>query len=121
MTRVDLEQYRKTLLSLRTRLKGDLSHLSVETLREDGSDLLRSGPERADDTGADSAEQELSLSLLSNQEQALEEIDGALLRIGQGVFGQCEECRKAIARARLQALPYTRHCVACARKLQQSQ
>jgi RNA polymerase-binding transcription factor DksA len=118
MTRPDLDQFRKTLLALRQRLQGDLSHLSGEALGEDAAP--RPGAEQGDD-GSDGFEQELSLSLLSNQEQALEEIDGALLRIGQGVFGQCEECRKAIARARLQALPYTRHCVACARKLQQSQ
>jgi RNA polymerase-binding transcription factor DksA len=120
MTRADLDQFLKTLLALRTRLTGDLSHLSGEALGEDGNGSLRSGPER-DEESADSSEQELSLSLLSNQEQALEEIDHALLRLRQGVFGCCEECRKPIPRARLQALPYTRHCVACARKLQQSQ
>jgi RNA polymerase-binding transcription factor DksA len=120
MTRTDLDQYRNTLLALRARLTGDLSHLSGEALGEDGVSL-RSGPEREDGLGTDSSEQELSLSLMSNAEQALEEIDAALSRLRQGKYGHCEECRKAIPRARLQALPYTRHCVACARKLQQSQ
>ena len=37
-----------------------------------------------------------------------------------GGLGRCEECQKAISKARLQALPFTRFCVDCARKLQQS-
>ena len=40
--------------------------------------------------------------------------------IDHGTFGRCEECQGPIPKPRLQALPYTRHCVACARKLQQS-
>ena len=48
------------------------------------------------------------------------EITDALERINQGTFGKCEECGGTIPKGRLQALPYTRHCVACARKIQQS-
>ncbi len=72
------------------------------------------------DLGTDNFEQEFTLNLLQNQEQALAEIGDALERVRQGSFGRCEECQAAIPKARLQALPYTRHCVACARKLQQS-
>jgi RNA polymerase-binding transcription factor DksA len=72
------------------------------------------------DLGTDNFEQEFSLTLLQNQEQALKEIGEALERIRHGSFGRCEECQGAIPKARLQALPYTRHCVECARKLQQS-
>ena len=42
----------------------------------------------------------------------------ALGRIDAGTFGRCEECREPIARPRLQALPYTRHCIQCARALE---
>ena len=72
------------------------------------------------DVATDNFEQEFTLSLMQNQEQVLGEIGEALERIRQGTFGHCEECQKPIAKARLQALPYTRHCVACARKVQQS-
>jgi RNA polymerase-binding transcription factor DksA len=72
------------------------------------------------DLGTDNFEQEFTLSLLQNQEQALDEIREALGRIDRGTFGECEECHQPIPKPRLQALPYARHCVACARKLQQS-
>ena len=122
MKNADLASYRQTLLALRNRLTGDVSHLADEALRANGGEAsgsLSNAPLHMADLGTDNFEQEFTLSLLQNQEQALEEITEAWnasprhLRQMRGVPG-------AIPKARLQALPYTRHCVACARKLQQS-
>jgi DnaK suppressor protein len=123
MSKADLESYRRILLVLRTRLTGDVSNLANEALRARGGEAsgsLSNAPIHMADLGTDNFEQEFTLSLIQNQEQALEEITDALERINQGTFGKCEECGGAIAKGRLQALPYTRHCVACARKIQQS-
>jgi RNA polymerase-binding transcription factor DksA len=122
MTKPDLDTYTATLLALRTRLRGDVTHLENEALGANGAG--KTGASRAPvdlaDVASDQFEQEFTLGLLQNQEQVLEEIGDALERIRQGSFGKCEECTKPIPKARLQALPYTRHCVACARKVQQS-
>jgi RNA polymerase-binding transcription factor DksA len=40
-------------------------------------------------------------------------IQDALTRIRHGTFGTCEACRKPISRARLEAVPWTRHCRDC--------
>ena len=123
MTKAERETYRETLLALRSRVKGDVSHLADEALRARGGEAsggLSNAPLHMADLGTDNFEQEFTLNLLQNQEQALTEIDEALERIKQGSFGLCEECQEPIPKARLQALPYARHCVACARKLQQS-
>jgi RNA polymerase-binding transcription factor DksA len=123
MTKAELETYRDTLLTLRSRLTGDVSHLADEALRARGGEAsgsLSNAPLHMADLGTDNFEQEFTLSLLQNQEQALKEITEALERVRQGTFGRCEECEGVIPKARLQALPYARHCVACARKLQQS-
>jgi RNA polymerase-binding transcription factor DksA len=71
------------------------------------------------DLGTDNFEKEFTLNLLHNEEQVLGEIADALERIQKRRFGSCEECHQPIPAARLEALPYARHCVACARKLQQ--
>jgi DnaK suppressor protein len=42
------------------------------------------------------------------------EIDAALRRIAEGVYGVCEGCGEKIPDARLRALPVTRLCVDCA-------
>ena len=123
MTPAELNGFRQQLLDLRSRLHGDVSHLTSEALRKTGGEAsgsLSNTPIHMADLGTDNFEQEFTLGLIQNEEQALDEIGVALERIGQGTFGHCEECHKDIPKARLQALPYTRHCVDCARKLQQS-
>jgi RNA polymerase-binding transcription factor DksA len=123
MTKADLDSYRELLVSLRSRLNGDVTHLTDEALRSTGGEAsgsLSNAPLHMADLGTDNFEQEFTLSLLQNQEQALDEIRDALGRMERGTFGQCEECHQLIPKPRLQALPYTRHCVECARKLQQS-
>ncbi len=44
----------------------------------------------------------------------IEEIDAALKRIDDGVWGVCEACGEKINRARLVALPEARKCLPCA-------
>lgn len=121
MTKGEMQTYRQRLDSLRSRLNGDMSHLADEALRKnqkDASGNLSSMPIHMADIGSDNFEQEFTLSLLANEEQVLEEVVAALDRMDKGTFGKCEECKKDVPKARLQALPYTRYCVECARKLE---
>jgi DnaK suppressor protein len=46
--------------------------------------------------------------------QQLREIDEALVRIESGDYGVCEDCDEPIDPARLEAIPETRLCIACA-------
>ncbi len=121
MTKADLENYKLILRTLRTRMTGDVSHLAGEAFRTagtDGNGGASAAPQHPADVGTDAFEQEFTLGLLENQEQVLVEIDAALDRVRGGTFGRCEECQTAIPKTRLQALPYARYCIACARKLQ---
>ena len=122
MTKAILDGFRHQLLDLRNRLKGDVTNLADEALRKAGGEAsgsLSNMPIHMADLGTDNFEQEFTLSLLENEEHALEEIDAALDRIAQSKFGLCEECQKEIPRDRLKALPYARRCVNCTRKLEQ--
>ena len=46
----------------------------------------------------------------------LEQIDAALERLDQGVFGLCAKCAAEIDAERLRAVPYAPECRACARE-----
>ena len=70
------------------------------------------------DLGTEEFEEELSLTLVENEEQLLAEIDDALDRIEKGTYGRCENCHQEIPRERLEALPYARYCIRCTRILQ---
>jgi RNA polymerase-binding protein DksA len=123
MTHAELNGFRQQLLELRNRLRGDVTHLTGEALRKTGGEAsgsLSNTPIHMADLGTDNFEQEFTLGLIQNEEQALDEIAAALERMDQHTFGRCEECQKEIPKARLNALPYARYCVDCARKLEQS-
>ncbi|WP_435019649.1 TraR/DksA family transcriptional regulator [Tundrisphaera sp. TA3] len=116
----DLEAYRQTLLSIQDRLRGDLRQMTDEALSNapDSSGNLSNVPLHLADVGTENYDQEFTLSLIENEQETLEQINAAFRRIDAGTYGLCEECNQAIAKPRLQALPYTRHCIECARMLE---
>ena len=59
------------------------------------------------------AEAELETQLHRTDGRLLRAIDEALGRIYHHVYGVCESCKRPIARARLEAVPWTRHCRHC--------
>ncbi|HZT83748.1 MAG TPA: TraR/DksA C4-type zinc finger protein [Gemmataceae bacterium] len=121
MTKAELEAYRRRLLALGRRVGREMSELEQEALRGAGGEAsgnLSSVPVHPADLGTDNFEEEVSIGLLENQDQLRTAIDDALRRIERGTFGRCENCGQGISRQRLDALPYARHCITCARQLQ---
>jgi DnaK suppressor protein len=57
----------------------------------------------------------LELSLEENAGHLLAEIDAALARIGEGVYGTCGRCGGRIGEDRLEALPWATKCIECKR------
>jgi RNA polymerase-binding transcription factor DksA len=45
------------------------------------------------------------------------DIEHALRAMATGTYGTCERCNDPISLARLEAIPYARHCVGCPRPL----
>ena len=120
----DLEAFRKALLGLRARLRGDLDQMTDEALKwnqPEASGNLSNMPLHMADLGTENYDQEFTLGLIENEQLTLEQINQALARIANGSFGYCQECGEPIARTRLQAIPYTPHCIECARKLEAPQ
>src|SRR3954463_2515895 len=68
------------------------------------------------DAAVDSANEEISSQLAELESRELEQIEHALKRIVQGVYGRCEFCGGKIAEARVNALPYTNSCIDCQRE-----
>lgn len=74
-----------------------------------------------DEAAGDPNDEDTPLALLELEGNELEQIDWALQRIEQGLYGVCEECDRPIQTARLQALPFATHCVECASALEQDE
>jgi RNA polymerase-binding transcription factor DksA len=114
----ELEAFRQTLGTLRARLRGDLDQMTDEALRRNmvnGSGNLSNVPLHMADVGTENYDQEFTLGLIENEQGTLELVNEALARLDAGKFGLCVECGDAIPKPRLLAIPYTRHCIRCAR------
>src|SRR5450432_1463758 len=117
----DLDAYRSTLENLRARLRGDLDQMTDEALRRsqpESSGNLSNVPLHMADIGTENYDQEFTLGLIENEQGTLELVVEALERLNHGKFGRCVECGELISKPRLQALPYARHCIQCARELE---
>jgi DnaK suppressor protein len=121
MTADRLKHFRAKLEELGRQLTGTSRTLERETLRASGGESagnLSNVPMHLGDVGSETFSQELNSTLLENEEFIGREVDAALTRLENGSYGQCEECGSAIPIERLEILPYARHCVPCAAKLQ---
>lgn len=115
----DFETYRGTLARLRARLRGDLDQMTEVALKQnqpEASGNLSNVPLHMADVGTENYDQEFTLGLIESEQVLIDQIDEALKRITLGTFGKCLDCGEMIPRTRLQALPYTGHCIDCARK-----
>ncbi len=53
------------------------------------------------------------IALIRRERAELALVSSALTRIEQGSYGLCEACGQEVPYARLQAIPYTKYCIAC--------
>ena len=121
MKKAELKAFKEQLLSLRARLRGDVTAMADAALRKTRSEAngdLSSMPIHMADIGSDNYEQEFTLSLMQTDEITLESIESAIEKIEDGLFGLCEECSGPISKARLNAIPHTPLCIKCAQKLE---
>jgi RNA polymerase-binding protein DksA len=58
-------------------------------------------------------EAELQIRLHQTDGRLSRAIEGALTRIREGTYGVCEVCKRPISKARLEAVPWARHCREC--------
>lgn len=99
-------KYYKNLLELRERLQSQMSGLAKESAEEMATYSLHMA-----DSGTDNFDRDFALSLLSSDQDAIYEIEEALKRIEKHSYGICELTGKAIPKARLDAIPWTRFTV----------
>lgn len=76
---------------------------AADVLAQDGDDA----PQR-------DADRELSLARNDHDLDELGQVSRALLRIDTPAYGDCVDCAEPIALARLQQIPWTLRCTACA-------
>jgi DnaK suppressor protein len=118
MKKSEMLVYKEKLQALRARLRGDVTAMAEVALRKSGIEGSDSNamPIHMAELGSDNFEQEFTLGLMEAEGDTIDHIDRALERIDDGQYGRCMQCDGLIAKARLNAIPYTPVCIKCAER-----
>lgn len=92
----------------------------IRRLGGDIKDLLHQSWKSGDsaDMAFDAGSEELTSQLAQLESRELVQIERALVRMKQGIYGRCEGCQKMIPVARLNALPFSATCIQCQREME---
>ena len=114
MDKKKLETFKKKLETRQQELRR-----TVVRNEQDGRSADEDSAQDIADRAANSYTKEFLFSQSNNDRQLLQMVEGALSRIREGTFGECVSCGKEINAKRLEAVPWTRHCIECQEKLEQ--
>jgi len=115
----DLTAFKKIVLKKKEEVLDEIKHISDDTLRKsqkEASGDISGYSYHMADVATDTYDREFSLSLASSGRELLYELDDALKRIDEGIFGICEGCDLVITKIRLKAVPSARFCIKCQEK-----
>lgn len=110
LTRTEIETYRRRLVDELAAHAGEVEAVERGALERAGGALLQDVGEPAEEAAVEG-----DLDVLRCEDELGYEVHEALQRIARGAFGRCEGCGGAIARERLDVVPYARTCAVCAR------
>jgi DnaK suppressor protein len=116
MDKKKLETFKKGL----EERQRDLRKIVART-EQDGRDAEVAAAQDIADRAANSYTKEFLFHQSNSERQLLQMVENALSRIREGVFGECVNCGSEINAKRLEAVPWTRYCIACQEKLEKGQ
>jgi DnaK suppressor protein len=103
-----IDEFRRRLLEARAALLR-----AVAATDEEMAELEAPGPGDSTDRAAAASTTSLVSRLAGQDKRELDEVAGALRRLGSGAYGLCQSCRAPIPLPRLRAVPAARFCVSC--------
>ena len=114
MDKKKLESFKKRLETRQHELRR-----MVSRTEQDGRTVDEDSAQDIADRAASSYTKEFLFHQSNNERQLLAQVEKALERVREGTFGECIACEKEINPKRLDAVPWTRHCIECQEKLEQ--
>jgi DnaK suppressor protein len=83
---------------------------------QDGREVNEESAQDIADRASSSYTKEFLFTQSANDRNLLQMVEGALVRINEGTYGECVSCGNEINAKRLEAVPWARHCIACQEK-----
>jgi DnaK suppressor protein len=107
-----IEGFRRDLSARREQMARELSLATAELINDDTT------YHDAVDQAAADIDRSFNLQMKNRERNILWQIDGALKRMDEGHFGDCERCDESISEARIEAFPFTTLCIDCKAELE---
>ena len=114
MDKKKIDYFKKRLEERQQQLRRNVSRTE-----QDGRTSAEDTAQDVADRAASSYNKEFLFHQSNSERQLLQMVESALSRIREGSFGQCISCGKEINPKRLEAVPWTRHCIECQEKAEQ--
>jgi DnaK suppressor protein len=114
MDKKRLDYYKKKLISRREELAKGILRTEQEGREADDDPTVDLA-----DKAANSYTKEFLFGQTHNDRSLLQLVDDAIERIKDGSFGECISCHQELQQKRLEAVPWTRYCIACQEKMEQ--
>ena len=114
MDKKRLKQKEADLLARRNQLLN-----MVERTEDYGREADREVSQDPADKASNSYTKELLFSQSTTERNTLRLIEEALNRIAEGSYGDCANCGEEIQPKRLDAIPWTPHCIRCQELVEQ--
>ncbi|OHB30403.1 MAG: hypothetical protein A2X84_08080 [Desulfuromonadaceae bacterium GWC2_58_13] len=108
MDEAQTKQAKENLLKMRREVMQEVQKASAAS-REMGQD----GVPDIGDMSANTYSRDVLLNLSEAQRQKIRDIDAALDRLAQGVYGVCIRCEEEIDQRRMEVRPFSRYCIEC--------
>lgn len=115
LTSGDIDHFEQRLRQRREELRWSIHDALVRTDRENFSQIIGRVRDAGEESVADLVAT-MNLSMLDREVNELRDVEAALQRIRDGVYGECQDCGGEIAKERLEAYPTAKRCVGCQRK-----
>jgi len=112
LTEDELQQFEKRLKDRREELRWVIHDILIESKRDDYAELAGQVHDSGEESVADMLV-DIDLARLGREVKEVQDIEAAIQRFRDGVYGVCLDCEEDIDRDRLQAYPTAKRCITC--------
>lgn len=111
------EGLRRMLLERRQQVQREIDE-SLAAYRAGQNRMREESVPDVEDLSVQDSTAEQRISLLESRNKTRDQLDEALRRLDEGLYGVCDECGGSIGEGRLKALPFARRCIACQEQIE---
>jgi YteA family regulatory protein len=114
----EMVKYKSILLGEKDRIIETIEkmkeHSNSDNMKDEISELSIIDNHPAD-MGTEMFDKERNYALMDNEKNIINQIDKAIKKIEDGVYGKCELCGEEIQKERINFMPYVLTCIDCER------